>query len=103
DQLSQPQTEFFVAYVAWFRESLESGRWVMAVAAGPASLCGCMFLQCVEKVPAPGAKHRKWGYVTNSFVDSRYRGQGIGQQLLKLLIETARKRGLGFLIVWPSE
>jgi len=62
-----------------------------------------MFLQCVEKVPAPGATERAWGYVTNAFVDSARRGQGIGQNLLRLLVRTAQDRGLEFLIVWPSE
>ena len=62
-----------------------------------------MYLQCVDKVPHPGGIHRAWGYVTNSYVVSHQRGQGIGQQLLDLLIDVARARGLEFLIVWPSQ
>jgi ribosomal protein S18 acetylase RimI-like enzyme len=62
-----------------------------------------MFLQCIEKVPTPGAIRRVWGYVTNSFVDPHKRGHGIGEGLLRLLIGVARDRELEFLIVWPSE
>lgn len=88
----------------WLGDALASGRWVAAVAESePGSLCGCMFLQSVAKVPVPGATHREWGYVTNSFVDSQRRGQGIGQRLLHLLIEAGEDRRLEFLIVWPSE
>jgi ribosomal protein S18 acetylase RimI-like enzyme len=57
----------------------------------------------VEKVPVPGAKQREWGYVTNAFVDSQRRGQGIGRDLLRFLIAAAESRGLEFLIVWPSD
>jgi ribosomal protein S18 acetylase RimI-like enzyme len=104
DQSAQLRAEFLRDCEAWLREALASRRWVAAIAESePHSLCGCMFLQYVTKVPAPGAKPREWGYVTNSFVDSKRRGQGIGQRLLSFLIETAQRRGLEFLIVWPSE
>ena len=104
DQSAHSRTEFLRDCEAWLREALASGSWVMAVAeCRPNSLCGCMFLQCVAKVPAPGAKKRAWGYVTNAFVDSPQRGQGVGQKLLHRLIEVAQGRRLEFLIVWPSE
>ena len=103
DQSGQSRTAFLGECEVWLREALASRRWIMAVAEStPNALSGCMFLQCVEKVPAPGATPRAWGYVTNSFVDSDQRGHGIGQKLLQLLIEGAQNRGLEFLIVWPS-
>ena len=86
----------------WLREKLVSSSWFMAVAESGSRLSGSMFLQFVEKVPSPGATQRAWGYVTNSFVDPQYRGQGIGEQLLRLVIRAARNRDLEFLIVWPS-
>lgn len=94
--------EFLRDCGAWLREKLASSSWIMAVAESDSGLSGCMFLQCVEKVPAPGATQRAWGYVTNSYVDPQKRGHGIGEQLLHLLIQVARERGLEFLIVWPS-
>jgi ribosomal protein S18 acetylase RimI-like enzyme len=104
DHLTHSRTEFFRECEVWICEALTSRRWIMAVAeCGSDSLSGCMFLQCIEKVPAPGSSQRAWGYVTNAFVDSQRRGQGVGQKLLELLIEAARNRGLEFLIVWPSE
>src|SRR6476659_5801151 len=89
---------------AWLHEALASGRWTIVVAEShPASLIGCMYLQCIDKVPDPGAICRKWGYVTNCYVAIEHRGQGLGTKLLQFLINDARGRGLEFLIVWPSE
>jgi len=95
--------EFLRECEAWLREKLTSNSWFFAVAESSPGLSGCMFLQCIEKVPAPGAKQRAWGYVTNSFVDPPKRGQKIGEQLLHLLILVAHDRDLELLIVWPSE
>jgi len=104
DQSGHSRADFVRECEVWLRAALASGRWIMAVAESRADvLSGCMFLQCVEKVPAPSAAQRAWGYVTNSFVDSEHRGHRVGQKLLQLLITAAQNRGLEFLIVWPSE
>jgi ribosomal protein S18 acetylase RimI-like enzyme len=62
-----------------------------------------MFLQFVAKVPAPGSTSQAWGYITNAYVESEQRSQGVGQKLLQRLIEAGRERQLEFLIVWPSQ
>ncbi len=103
EQSSCSRDEFLGDCETWLHEKLTSGAWFMAVAEAGPGLSGCMFLQCIEKVPAPGASQRAWGYITNSYVDPHKRGQGIGEQLLHLLIRIARNRELEFLIVWPSE
>ena len=90
--------------VAHYLEALASQQWIVAVAeSGEGSLCGCMYLQCIAKVPSPGQIHRSWGYVTNAYVEPPYRGKALGRRMLDLLIETARLQELEFLIVWPSE
>ena len=97
------RAEFLIGCEAWLDEALASRRWIIAVAETESrSLCGCIFLQCVDKVPEPGGVQRAWGYVTNSYVVSQQRGQGVGRQLLDLLLGEARVRRLEFLIVWPS-
>lgn len=102
EQSRSPREEFLRECEAWLRDRLASDRWVMAVAASGPRLRGCLFLQCVEKVPVPGSTKRAWGYVTHAFVDPEARGRGIGERLLELLIRAARDRRLEFLIVWPS-
>ena len=104
DQPAQEFEHFVGKCEPWLRTAIDSDRWVIAVATSPNdSLCGCMYLQRVDKVPIPGEIKRSWGYVTNSYVSAEQRGQGIGQGLLDLLVDVARTRGLEFLIVWPSE
>jgi ribosomal protein S18 acetylase RimI-like enzyme len=104
EQNREARAEFLETTMTWFGSALSSGRWIVAVAElEPGYLCGCICLQMIEKVPAPGGRHRAWGYVTNAYVDMNARGQGVGGRLLGLLIEMARDRNLEFLIVWPSD
>ena len=53
--------EFLRDCEAWLREKLTSSSWFMAVAEYGSGLSGCMFLQCIEEVPAPASKQRAWG------------------------------------------
>jgi GNAT superfamily N-acetyltransferase len=102
-RLSNSRSEFVSAFEHWFRSVYPLGQWVVVVAEStPGKLCGCIFLQCVEKVPSPGAISRSWGYVTNSYVASEFRSAGVGGQMLALIDTAARVRLLEFLIVWPS-
>ncbi len=104
DQAGRSLSEFVPHFETWLLEALTSGQWVVAVAESETgSLCGCVYLQCIQKVPIPGEIQRSWGYVTNSYVASHHRGRGLGRKLLELLIDVARARGLEFLIVWPSK
>jgi GNAT superfamily N-acetyltransferase len=103
-QAVQSQSDFMEDCEAWLREAIPSGRWVIAVSASETgTLFGCMYLQCIEKVPSPDEIRRSWGYVTNAYVADERRGIGVGRKLLDLLIDAARARRLEFLIVWPSE
>ena len=104
DQAGCSQSDFCQRFEAWFLEALASRQWIVAVTeSGEGSLCGCMYVQCIAKVPSPGQIHRSWGYVTNAYVEPPYRGKALGRRMLDLLIETARLQELEFLIVWPSE
>jgi len=104
EQAGHSRADFLEETKNWFRSVLSSDRWVVVVAESePGLLCGCMCLQIVEKVPAPGGRHRAWGYVTNAYVASDARGRGVGGQLLDLLVHAARSRKLEFLLVWPSD
>jgi len=91
-------------WAAWLDEAIASGRWVVAVVeAAPDALCGSMYLECVTKLPLPGTLRREWGYITSAYVAAEERAHGLGRKLLDHLIEAARRRGLEFLILWPSD
>jgi len=53
-------------------------------------------------VPSPGITNSAWGYITNSYVRSSHRGNGIGGFILQQIIETANALELELLLVWPS-
>jgi len=104
EQVRQTREEFIDACEEWLIEALNAGNWVVAVVESESSsLGGCIYLQCVEKVPVPGELRRAWGYVTNSYVSPELRGAGIGGKLLDILCDAGRERMLEFLIVWPSK
>jgi GNAT superfamily N-acetyltransferase len=100
---AQSREEFSAEFHLWFQSAYSSARWAVVVAqVRPERLCGCVFLQCVEKVPRPGVVGQAWGYVTNSFVDPEFRSQGLGGVMLRFIVDVARAKSLEFLIVWPS-
>ncbi len=104
DQAGRSLSEFVYHFEAWLLEALKSRRWVVAVAESETgSLCGCVYLQCIDKVPIPGEIQRSWSYVTNSYVASHHRGRGLGRELLDFIVDVACGRGLEFLIVGPGK
>jgi GNAT superfamily N-acetyltransferase len=68
-------------------------------------LVGCVWLQLVEKVPHPS--RRRWerpvAYVTNMYVETDRRGEGLGRDLLDAATTFARERGADGILLWPSE
>jgi GNAT superfamily N-acetyltransferase len=104
EQAGRSRSEFLASFQRWFSGTLASDRWVVVVAESePNALCGCMYLECIEKVPSPGSGHAAWGYVTNCYVAQEHRGAGLGSRMLHLLVDLARARKMEFLTVWPSE
>ena len=101
-QAAQGWESFRSAFVVWITAALVS-EWDAVVAEDEGgALVGCIFVRSVNKVPTPGAIHRAWGYVTNSYVAPSHRRTGVGARLLSAVIDVARERAFELLIVWPS-
>jgi ribosomal protein S18 acetylase RimI-like enzyme len=104
EQSGQSVSEFLTQFQEWFAAALVSKRWIVVVAERKLQgLCGCMYLQCIEKVPSPGSSHAAWGYLTNCYVAEEHRRTGIGSRLIRFVVDLARSRRLEFISVWPSE
>ena len=102
-------TESYEAFTrrmaAEVRRYLASGRWSIWVAEHPEiarRLIATLFLQRIDKVPRPYPRPGAWGYITNVFVDARWRDRGVGREVMDVAIAAARAEGLDTLLLWPS-
>lgn len=85
-------------------DALQGSRWKIFVAVSDDGiLASHQYAQLIDKVPRPGKKTRKFGYVTNVYTRPGFRGQGIGTAVSQALKQWAPGQELEFLLVWPSE
>jgi ribosomal protein S18 acetylase RimI-like enzyme len=97
-------TPFVRRCTAWMRRALrERRRWRCWVAIGPAgAIVGHVWVQIIDKVPNPGAEAEQHAYITNLFVQPAFRG-GIGQRLVSAALGWCQARGIGSVILWPTD
>jgi GNAT superfamily N-acetyltransferase len=97
--LSQP--EFEAAFLEWWAIRLDLHTAYIAELAGNA--VGMAWLAVFDRIPQPRRLERLAGNVQSVFVVEELRNHGIGAALVEAVIAEARARGLGYLIVHPSE
>ena len=100
---AQSFAAFAQQFAVFLGDALEEKIWTIWVAATERQLLGNIYIQPVHKVPRPGSFDRKYGYVTNVYMEPAVRGKGIGSRLLQHVIDWAREERLEFLVLWPSE
>lgn len=100
---AQSFEDFVQQFAVFLAAALEEKIWTIWVAATERQLLGNIYIQPVHKVPRPGSFNRKYGYVTNVYMEPAARGIGIGSRLLQHVIAWAREERLEFLVLWPSE
>jgi GNAT superfamily N-acetyltransferase len=64
---------------------------------------GMAWLALVERIPGPDRWQRRAGLVQSVYVLPEHRDRGIGAALLNLVTTEARRLGLDYLMVHPSE
>jgi GNAT superfamily N-acetyltransferase len=99
----QTLEEFAQDFGNFMRLGLESGDWVVWVGIADGRIIANIYVQWVAKVPRPGLFGKRFGYMTNVYVESEYRNRGVGSALLERVIAWAHQQGVELLIVWPSE
>jgi GNAT superfamily N-acetyltransferase len=94
--------EAFAAAVAtWLREEGERRTTWLAERDGAA--IGMASLFEYRRMPKPGLRASRWGYVSNMFVREEHRDAGVGAALLDAVIAAAEERGYARLVLSPSE
>ena len=56
-----------------------------------------------RRMPRPGRRPSRWGYLSNMFVLEPFRNRGVGTALLDAVIAAASERGYARLVLSPSE
>jgi GNAT superfamily N-acetyltransferase len=97
--LSQP--DFEAAFARWWAE--RRSRHVGFIAKRGDDAVGMAWLAVFERVPQPRHLERLAGNMQSVFVLEEFRNHGIGRRLVEAVIAEARSRGLGYLIVHPSQ
>ena len=100
----ESQAAFVTRAIQWFRTHLGTGNWRAWVAeAGTAQLVGHLFAQFIEKIPNPVVEAEMLVYLTNFYVISSLRGQGIGERILQAALAECEKAEVDSIILWPTE
>ena len=99
----EPAAAFVRRCSAWMRRALQDPRrWRCWVAVSGGTLVGHVWLQIIDKVPNPGDEAERHAYITNLYVQPAFRG-GLGQRLLSAAMAWCRTRGIGSVILWPTD
>ncbi|MGH8840343.1 MAG: GNAT family N-acetyltransferase [Jiangellaceae bacterium] len=89
----------------WFGHWLqrETDRRIAWVALQSAQPVGMLNLTVFVRMPRPGRREQRWGYVANVFVLAEHRNAGVGTALLEAAVAHARGEGFVRLVLNPSE
>src|SRR4051812_20618417 len=97
---TEPQGEFIERCTSWMEDHLTEGeRWFCWVSERNGQLIGAVWLQLVEKIPNPRAETEHHAYLTNFYIDPSARGQGLGSQLLRRVVDWCESRDVHAVIL----
>ncbi len=68
-----------------------------------AEAIGMAWLALVDRVPGPEHLDRRSAYVQSVFVLESHRSRGVGTSLMEFVLDYARRLGLEYVAVHPSE
>jgi GNAT superfamily N-acetyltransferase len=99
----ETEEQFVARCTGWMSLRLASGAsWRCWVTEVEGKIVGHVWLQLVEKIPNPLAETECHGYVSNAFVEEKYRGRGLGSQLLEAALDYCRAEEVDSAFLWPT-
>ena len=93
--------EFEAALGLWWASHEQSH--VAYIAERDGDAVGMAWLAMFDRIPQPRDVRRLAGNLQSVFVLEAFRNQGTGRALVEAVIAAARARGVGYLIVHPSQ
>jgi GNAT superfamily N-acetyltransferase len=91
---------FEVEFGAWWaREAPQRLAWLARVGGVPVGMLNVLEF---TRMPAPGSKAGRWGYLGNAFVLAAHRDAGIGRAMLDAAVAEARRRAWVRIVLSPS-
>jgi len=104
NQFEEHQYEsFYLECKEFLMNAINSKQWFIWVAELEDKLISHVYIELISKVPRPGQKTNPFTYMTNVYTLPKYRGNGVGSQILKKIESWSRDNEYEFIIVWPSE
>jgi len=104
-RLSAPiedEPDFIERCRSWMMQRLGDGRWHCWVAEDDGRLIGNVWIQIVEKIPAPTDEPEEHAYLTNFFVLEAARGRGVGSAILSHVLAWSERRRVHAVFLWPT-
>lgn len=98
----ESEADFIARCRSWMTERLGNGSWHCWVAVEESRLVGNVWIQLVEKIPAPTGEPEEHAYLTNFFVREFARGHGIGSDMLSQVLEWSARRQVHAVFLWPT-
>lgn len=83
--------------------ALNSEQWCIWLAEVEGEIVSHIYIELINKVPRPGGITNPFEYMTNVYKVEKYRGNGIGSELISTVNKWVNDMKFEFVIVWPSE
>lgn len=101
---TESEADFVERCTGWMRARLADGSsWMAWVVVADDGIVGNVWMRHVEKLPNPGEEPEWNAYVSSFYIRETFRGRGTGSQLMQLVLDEARRLGVGAVFLWPTE
>lgn len=91
----EPDAALMDANLEYYRNNIPSGRHIAFVAEADGIPAGCGAICLSEELPSPDNPSGRCAYLMNIYVRKEFRAHGLGHDIVRILVETAREKGCG--------
>lgn len=95
--------DFAAGFARWWGAHPDHLAWLAAPDGEPSGAVGMCWLAVGDRVPGPEVWERRNGWLQSVYVRPAYRDRGVGAALVVAASEAARRLGLDYVAVHPSE